>query len=233
MTQIGGYSPETARMILDVVKYLKASGFVIDASRGNAQTLQPTEYIYVRNDSGEEIPPFACMQTTGTVESGGQNYITVDKPADVSGEAGWYLFNGQSPIPEDEYGIAFDGPVVRMLTDGSSAITSGELWSPDVGEWAVTEGDLFIAIGADDIETDVMRAWNMRAATNIYKYTLTSSSVGSIYNLVAGSPAATPFATGKTLYDPLSMFGDQTTGDSGYCFRVGGYYYRLQAPCKT
>lgn len=71
------------------------------------------------------------------------------------------------------------------------------------------------------------------ASTAIFGYTLTSSSVGNIYRLVAGSFSGTALATGKTLYDPLGMFGDQVTGDSGYCFRVGGYYYRLQAPCKT
>lgn len=161
MTQIGGYSPETARMILDVVKYLKASGFVIDASRGNGQTIHPPELIYVRNDSGEEIPPFACMQSTGTVEEGGQNYIKVDKPVDVTGMAGEFLFNSIAPIPasgNNKYGVAQAGPVARMLTDGST-VTSGGLWSPEVDEWAVIPGALFLAIGADNIDDDVIKAY--------------------------------------------------------------------------
>ena len=65
-----------------------------------------------------------------------------------------------------------------------------------------------------------------------YKYTLTGASVATIYSLVNGS-AGPSVATNVTVYDPLGMFGDQTTGDSGYCFKQRGYYYRIQAPCTT
>jgi len=159
MTSIGAYSPENARLILDVVRYLKESGFIIEPGGRKQQFIPPEAAIYVRNDSGEEIPPFACLQTTGTVDTGGQNYITVDKPVDDTGAAGGYLFNGIAPIEIDGYGIAHDGPVARMLTDGST-VNCGDKWKPDIGEWAVIEGEgPFVAIGLDDIETDVMRAF--------------------------------------------------------------------------
>lgn len=155
--QVGVYDPATAKMVLEVVRYLRQSGYVITRPGRGDQNIAPPTPIYVRNDSGEAIPPFACMQTTGTVEAGGQNYITVDKPADTDGASGAYLFNGVAEIEIDGYGVAHDGPVVRMLTDGSS-VSSGQQWSPAVGEWAVEPGaGPFIAIGADDIGTNVMR----------------------------------------------------------------------------
>ena len=160
MAPRGGYtSPENMRLILDVVKYLKASGFVIPAGRHNSQFVPPDAPIYIRNDTGEEIPAFACVQCTGTVEAGGQNYVTVDKPADITGASGEYLFNGIAPIETSGYGIAYDGPLVRMLTDGSS-IVCGDSWQPQVASFEVTPGgSMFSAVGADDIETDVMRAF--------------------------------------------------------------------------
>ena len=156
---LGAFKKETAETILAVVRYLKESGFVIDQPGRGQQFIPPQAPIYVRNDSGEEIPPFACMQTNGAVDAGGQNYLKVVKPVDDTGAAGRYLFNSIAPIEIGGYGIGHDGPLVRMLTDGST-VTCGDLWQPDIGEWAVTTGgELFTAAGADDIDTNVMRAF--------------------------------------------------------------------------
>jgi len=159
VTILGGYKKETAKMILDTVQYLKRSGFTIEPPGRGKQQIPPLTPIYIRNDTGEEIPPFGCVQVTGTVEYNGQNWITVDKPVDATGDAGGYLFNSRTAIEIGGYGNAFDGPVVRMLTDGS-AITCGELWQPVVNSFLVSlGGTMFSAIGADDIEPDVMRAF--------------------------------------------------------------------------
>lgn len=160
---VGAFTPETAKIILDVVRYLRNSGYIIDQpGRGN-QFIPPQAPIYIRNDTGEEIPPFACLQVTGTVDSGGQNYVTVDKPVDTTGEAGWYLFNGIAPIATGDYGIGHDGPLVRMLTDGST-VTCGDSWQPQVDSFEVAPGgSIFSAVGEDDIETDVMRGFIVAA----------------------------------------------------------------------
>lgn len=156
---IGGFKKETAQIILEVVSYLRESGFVIPRPGRGEQFVPPDAPIYIRNDSGVEIPAFGCVQVTGTVEVSGQNYITVDHPVDATGDAGGYLFNGVAPIEVGGYGIAHDGPVVRMLTDGS-AVACGEMWQPVVNSFLVSPGgSMFSAIGADDIETDVMRAF--------------------------------------------------------------------------
>lgn len=158
--QIGAYSPETARLVLETVKYLRESGFIIERPGRGQQKFRPADApIYIRNDSDAIIPSFACLQVTGTVEVGGQNYITVDKPVDNTGDAGKYLFNGIAPIEIGGYGIAHDGPLVRMLTDGAT-VTCGDMWQPVVNSFLVsTGGAMFSAVGADDIKTDVMRAF--------------------------------------------------------------------------
>lgn len=175
MTKVGYYDPDTAKMILEVVKYLKTSGFVISRPSRGGQQFPVDAPIYVRNDSGEEIPPFACVQTSGTVESGGQNYITVVKPVDETGNSGWYLFNGIAPIEIGGYGIAHDGPECRMLTDGS-AVTCGEYWKPNAGAWEIEPGgSLFTAIGPDDIAADVMRGFVYRSnGGSKIQYTITA-----------------------------------------------------------
>lgn len=160
MTLLGGYKKETAEMILEVVRYLKDSGYVIQRpGRGQQMLMSPESPIFIRNDSDAVLPAFGCVQVTGTYEQGGQNYITVDKPVDNTGEAGRFLFNSRAPVEVGEFGVAHDGPIVRMLTDGSPVIC-GELWQPVVNSFLVSlGGSMFSAIGADDIETDVMRAF--------------------------------------------------------------------------
>jgi len=156
--ELAGFSRDNAKLILDVVRYLRANGLIGPPPGRRQQTFPPQAPIYVRNDSGVEIPAFACLQTTGTVEASGQNYITVDQPADTTGAAGGYLFNGQAPIEIGGYGIAHDGPVVRMIC--SDTIASGDALIPIVNDWEVELGaGPFVAIGEDDIETDCIRGF--------------------------------------------------------------------------
>ena len=35
----------------------------------------------------------------------------------------------------------------------------------------------------------------------------------------------------KDVYDYLDVFASLTTSDYGYCLRIGGVYYAIQAPC--
>jgi hypothetical protein len=160
MTQrVGAFTPETAAEILRMVDYFRQSGYRLPAGRGADQRIGPTTPILVRNTSGEEIPPYACMQSVGTHESGGQNYVDVDKPSDIYGEQGTYLFNNEHAIPTGAtvyYGVGHPGPVCRMLTDGSTT-TANALVRAQVDSWELTEGGgTFRIVGTDDIATDVI-----------------------------------------------------------------------------
>lgn len=165
MTRIGVMTPDTAKLVIATVNYLRQSGFVIARPGQDPGRIHQLAPIYIRNDSGEEIPRFACLQVTGAVDTGGQNYITVVKPVDVTGAAGWYLFNGFGAVEIDGYGIAHDGPLVRMLTSGA-AVVCGDRWRPTISQWYVTPSasGIFSAIGEDDIDTNIMRGLIMGMA---------------------------------------------------------------------
>jgi len=229
MAPTGGYtSPENVRLFIEWTKYLKASGWRIDAGRNNSQFIPPESPIYIRNDTGEAIPAFACLQCTGTVEAGGQSYITVDKPVDITGTAGGYLFNGIAPIEIDGYGLAYDGPLVRMLTDGSS-IVCGDTWQPQVASFEVVPGgSMFSAVGEDDIETDVMRAFivvpggSSKYAARMMAAWASNVASCEIYTLAG---ATVVYKEVADVYDPLSVLAALSTDDWMYCTLQGGLYY--------
>lgn len=157
MTELGAYSPETAREILDAFRRLKASG-LLDKARP-AEPLRPIPApIWVENVSGEEIPAYACMQATGTSTSGDRTYIEVNKPADTDGSGGGFLFNGAAPIAIGKRGVGHAGPHVRAIGDGGTC-TAGDRWAPQASSWQVTAATdgIFTAIGDDGIATNVVR----------------------------------------------------------------------------
>jgi hypothetical protein len=159
----GAYTPDIAKMVLDEIRKLQASGYLSAKGRKIPYNPPPNTPIYIVNTSGETIPPFGCMQAVGTLEFGGQNYIQVDKPADTDGTSGGYLFNGDREVgyaATDKYGIAFAGPVVRTQS-GSSGASAGTRFRPSVGSWTVAVDDegQFIQIGPDDIEENVAKVF--------------------------------------------------------------------------
>lgn len=233
--RIGVYDPDTARLVLETVRYLRAAGFVVKPPTSGSPLQQPAEEIYIRNDSGVEIPAWGCVQTSGTVEAGGQNYITVTKPVDAVGTAGWYLFNGQAPIADGDYGVAHDGPLVRMLTDGTS-VSCGDMWQPVVGQFTVTDGgSLFTAVGDDDIGANVMRAFCYRGVVGVrfYRYTLNEDWSAGLADADILELDGTDTTIDADIHDPLGTFSALGNGDAGYCFLQDGEYYAIQAPCPT
>lgn len=115
--------------------------------------------IYFKNVSGETIPPYACMQVTGTEEEGPQNFLEVDKPADTDGTAGQFLFNNHSEVLSGDAGVAQDCAVVRAFKN-SGTVTAGDVWGPTVGQWYLTkDSGSYVAAGEDDIATNVFRVF--------------------------------------------------------------------------
>jgi hypothetical protein len=149
--------PSLMQDIMKMVEHYRRLG-VLGSGPRVTQAIDNQREIYVRNDDATAAPPFACMQVTDTVEVDGQNYLVVEKPADSDGTAGWYVFNGQNEIEANGgFGIAFDGPMCRMLTDGST-VTAGDVWGPVASQWTIApSGSLFVIAGEDDIATDVVK----------------------------------------------------------------------------
>jgi hypothetical protein len=197
-TKLTLFAPED---IADYVAMLREWRLNRDSSSRSVQKrlVSAQTPIYVRNANAAAIPPYACMQATGTEEDTetGQNYIVVDQPADVTGGAGAYLFNGPEQIEIGGDGIAQNSRVVRAIKDTGTA-TAGDSWQPIVSSWEIAAGgDTFVMIGADDIATDCVRVFYAGGGGGI----LVKTPVGGI-----------PAATGTGPY----TFGSAT------CTIVGG-----------
>ena len=153
--KVGAFKPETARIVLEVMDALRRSGAVLLDGQKFPQNPAQSTPIYFRNDSGETIPKFACFQSVGTVEINGQNYVKADKPADRTGEAGPFLFNLFEDVEDGEFGVADEGPEVRVL---GASLAAGSLVAPTKDSWELTEGgSLASVIGDDDIGDGVIR----------------------------------------------------------------------------
>lgn len=162
MADFAAFTPEAARELLSFMRQMKAMGFALKAGDTTVPNTNATPW-YVSNSSGQEIPAYACMQATGTTTIGDRTFITVGQPADVSGAAGGFMFNGPRAIAAGGQGVGHAGPVVKALGDGSTA-TAGDAWGPAVGQWYIepkadlTEGGhWFRMIGDDNVATDVVR----------------------------------------------------------------------------
>lgn len=92
--------------------------------------------IFVYNASGEEVPPYACMQIDGTYEGPDDlTYIRVIKPDTLCGE---YMFNGPHEIDADGYGWGYRFGLVIMQGNASS-YNACNRYAPVVGQWYVTD----------------------------------------------------------------------------------------------
>jgi len=110
--------------------------------------------VFVKNATGLEAPPFACMQVTGTAYENAKAYVVVRLPEEACGE---FVFNGQFPIPPGGYGWAYAYGQVRML--GSGAIEDGcKRAGPAANSWAVAPGEgPFVVYGSDGSFPNVVR----------------------------------------------------------------------------
>lgn len=204
MTRIAGFTPEVARELLAFWRQAKASGLLRPSNTQQAQLPQAVP-LYVSNVSGEAIPAYACMQATGTVEIGTQNYITVNKPADATGAAGGFLFNGPSEIEIGGKGIGTAGPLVKALGTGATA-TAGAKWSPAASAWTIapTTGGLFTMAGNDDVAANVVRVFVSHGKDVVHAKTP-----------VGGIPAMATLTMGSASCDIYTSTTGGVLSDSG------------------
>jgi hypothetical protein len=233
--EVAGFSRKNAEIILETVRYLRANGLIVPQSGRGRQFIPPLAPIYVRNDSGEEIPAYACLQTTGTVEDGGQNFITVDQPVDNTGDAGAYLFNGQEPIEIGGFGIAYDGPLTRMLTDGAT-LSSGDKCQPVAGQWHITAGgDLITIVGDDDIEPDTVRGviGSNKPTFRFIRFELNEELVGTTASADISDKDGVGIATAATIEDPETIFTGLTATTRGIGIQEGSRYFIVNSNCPA
>lgn len=109
--------------------------------------------VFVKNNSGAEIPAFACMQITGATVEAGRVLITVRRPNTICGE---YVFNSQFKIESGGYGWAYAWGIVRML-GAASGYESCKRYTAIKDSWSVTEGPgPFLVYGNGNIDGTVI-----------------------------------------------------------------------------
>lgn len=229
MTRIGTYSPSTARYVLDAVRYLRESGFVITPPGARGLLATPQSNIYFHNDTEQNIPAYACMQITGTFEYGGQNYIDVIQP---TGSVSQYLFNGPAIVERDGLGTAQSGPILRVLRN-TGTVTLGNRWRPTNGQWYLTKGvGHYVVIGEDDIATNVFRV-RFDPSIRLYQYQLNAAWAGTPKKAAADilEIDGSDTTIDDDVYDYREIFGTLTTDDYGYCIYQDGKFVAVQAPC--
>lgn len=157
---LGAYPVEIAQALLDDYKARNGA----PDNYGASPTKKPLDFIppqptpiYFRNDSGATIPAWGLLQPTDTYnETNSFCYVTVKRPIDTTLMRSPLLINGPYECLDGEYGCAQQGPVFRLLHDGT-AYVAGDRLGAKTGTFTATYGALFAVIGDDDIDTNVVR----------------------------------------------------------------------------
>jgi hypothetical protein len=159
------FDEQTAREMLAAFKHLQASGLLEPDLKAREQRGNPGKTvthqqppIFVRNDSGETIPPYSFMQMTGTANvTDSFSYVTVRKPVHSTILRCPLLFNGIYEIANGDYGVAQNGPVFSLKC--STIPVVGDRMGPSTGSWLGFLGSMYAVIGEDTtaIEDDVYK----------------------------------------------------------------------------
>lgn len=234
MARIGAYSPEVAERILRAFQVFESSGLlqpgVIEALIGASGGINKQTEIYFKNNTGEEIPPYACLQVTGTDDLksvGGTNYLLVSKPADASGEAGAFIFNSHTPVEIDGRGIGQGGRVNVRATYTTGTPAAGQKWQPIVGSFDVEQSDsgIFVAHGPDEIGENfglqVMKLAVQSAAGGSLGITFT---IGTASN-ASGSGDFGAFKSASCTVISATCGNYDLVGDTVTVYDIAGCYF--------
>jgi hypothetical protein len=161
--------------------------------------------IVFRNDSGYEIPPYGCIQVTGTVEIGDQNYLLAGRPISWTGAVvGPFFFNSPRAVPDGEYGNCQPGPVFRTISDGTS-LPVGVRVGPIASAFTVGKGCLYSVLGADDVATNCIRI--VSNETPIIAIATTGIAANSSATVTKKDPAAGDWVAGTVTYTAWNPSG--------------------------
>jgi len=156
--QIAAFTPEQARLLWQDYQERKQLKAQLQQNFPQRRIIdEPSPHrVFVRNDSGETIPAYGCMQVTGTDVVAGRTVVTVNKPFEDDGE---YLINSQFEIPaigEESEGVgwAYRFGVVIFLGSPPAGPTQ---YRPIVNSWEIEEGDgPFVIYGEHNAATNAL-----------------------------------------------------------------------------
>lgn len=215
--EAGAFKVETARQLLDMLNQTNRK-LDTPSRRATDQFRVEVPFFPFRNDSGETIPPFACMQVTGVAEVGERFYLTVDKPVDNSGEDGPYLFNLYREIgteTDDKFGTGTVYGMGRVRCTTSSPAVGTRI-GPQASSWDCDEfsGGFLTVMGDDPDNSGVVFVSTFRKHYGMAVFetpgggipaisgTTLGSATCTLQSLVGGTIAAT--STTDTVYNMAS-----------------------------
>jgi hypothetical protein len=166
--------------------------------------------------------------------------VGIRKPSSVAPLA---LFtNGSFPTvankPSHIEPLMRDAQYKIAVSTSDTGFEIGAECGPLSGEYFVGSTGSGLLCLSDPVVYDTGKAYiwacvlaKFAEAIKFYHYEMTSGSDADISEFSGGSVGS--FVESAAVYDPITMFSDQTVGDVGYCFKQDGYYYRIQGPCTT
>lgn len=193
--------------------------------------------VFFRNDSGEEIPAYACMIVTGTETVDGITYLICDKPTDT--DAGEYVFNNGNVVAIGDTGAIQTGPVIYVKTDTDKIdeIVDAAICGPVIDEWFVARGGPFYVAGKDtEIGKDIGLVW-LPSTRYIFRFE-TTESLPNGNDAVTGPTTIIKDLTGSithteegVLVNTDGMVEDGISGFKGQCEWKNHKYYFRQGKC--
>jgi hypothetical protein len=124
--------------------------------------------VLFRNDSGQTIPAYGCVQLIGTYDESQSSchYATMKRPMQrTSAVLSTFAFNGPREVLDKEYGRLQAGPVFRAIKD-STTMSVGMRLGPENGYFHLSKGCLFSYVGVDNVQSDCIRV--VRCETPIH-----------------------------------------------------------------
>lgn len=171
------------------------------------------------NESGEQIPAFACMRITGMMTLGGRNIVKVAKP-NTYGSQYMHRLNGPLPVEIGKYGICTRSAGAAALYDTADGTPAfGERWGPRDATWKLKKntGGWMVMGNADATNGVVI----VQQAPMLSFHGVTDAA----HNKDAGGTVSIHYRSGATAYTDTTVnmssvfnaFGNVASGKDVRC----------------
>lgn len=133
-----------------------------------------------KNDSGETIPPFACMRVKGVEAlSGNRIAIKMGKPDTYGSQLSHYI-NGPIEVANGKYGSCTN-VFPAIVKAGSGTLTNGTLWGPRSGGWTIEkETGGFVVVSEHSSGFAIVNRLPMLAFTGRFDADVAQGATGTV-----------------------------------------------------
>ena len=173
MKQYARFTTEQAQTIWAAVKKFNGGPTKSPVRNGHNTTYQ----LRVFNASNEAVPPFGCIQITGSKSFGNLVYLEGDKPSSTHGN---FVINGPAEIAQGEIGTLLVGESTRFLSQDVDQLDDpfpgGVGYGPRADAWYLERGGSLVTGWGVDTTTqykDIIQGILNQTETMVLKTTVT------------------------------------------------------------